>query len=447
MTIIHYIGIILLPLNALFFTQNFFAQSIQIIIAVALIFHEFDEHKNGKLLSKELIEFLKNMDNPNYVLNINTSMASEYSEIKKVIDQREKIRKIKKQEENTLIQESKKIMNLVKKGSFENTINTQTSNQALEEFKTAVNDMIRTTKNNFSIMNSILLKYKNYDYKNDLKLDNINQTSELDILVASINNLKEAIRTMVLKNKDNGNTLHTSAMILLNNVDSLNNSSFEAVESLENTSTVLSEITHNVENTSQKTHQMSTLSTEVIHSVNQGEALALRTSQSMDQINEKVFSINDAITVIDQIAFQTNILSLNAAVEAATAGESGKGFAVVAQEVRNLANKSAEAAKDIKNLVELAKYKADEGKDISDDMIQGYTSLNDNINKTITLITDVSNTSIEQKKAIVKINDSVGILNTQINRNKEVTTKTHDIAIKTSEIANTIVKDANEKQL
>ena len=82
-------------------------------------------------------------------------MASEYSEIKKVIDQREKIRKIKKQEENTLIQESKKIMNLVKKGSFENTINTQTSNQALEEFKTAVNDMIRTTKNNFSIMINI----------------------------------------------------------------------------------------------------------------------------------------------------------------------------------------------------------------------------------------------------------------------------------------------------
>jgi methyl-accepting chemotaxis protein len=77
----------------------------------------------------------------------------------------------------------------------------------------------------------------------------------------------------------------------------------------------------------------------------------------MTQIDEQVTSISEAIIVIDQIAFQTNILSLNAAVEAATAGEAGKGFAVVAGEVRNLANRSAEAAKEIKDLVEKASLK------------------------------------------------------------------------------------------
>jgi methyl-accepting chemotaxis protein len=437
----------MLPVNAIFFTQNSFSQTIQIIIAIALIFHELDEYKNGKQLSKKLIEFLKNMDNTNYVLDINTTMASEYTEIKNVIDKREKVLKIKEDEESSLIQEAKTIMDLVKQGSFEHTINTQTSNTALEEFKSAVNDMIVTIKNNFSVINTILLEYKNYDYRNKVELGKITSNSELDVLVKSINNLKDAIRTMLVENKDKGIILENSSNILLENVDKLNNSSLEAVESLQNTSSVLSQVTQNVENTSNKTIQMLSLSKEVTNSVNDGEKLALKTNQSMDEINEKVSSINEAITVIDQIAFQTNILSLNAAVEAATAGEAGKGFAVVAQEVRNLANKSADAAKDIKNLVELANNKANEGKSISTNMIEGYTSLNNNINKTMTLINEVADTSVEQKKAIVDINNSVDILNSQINTNKKVTTQTHDIAMNTANIANTIVEDSNNKQL
>ncbi|GKT31681.1 hypothetical protein ADUPG1_002087, partial [Aduncisulcus paluster] len=95
---------------------------------------------------------------------------------------------------------------------------------------------------------------------------------------------------------------------------------------------------------------MATYAQTVTSSVSSGEALASQTTLAMDEINTEVTSINEAITVIDQIAFQTNILSLNAAVEAATAGEAGKGFAVVAQEVRNLASRSAEAANEIKKL-------------------------------------------------------------------------------------------------
>merc|ERR1711879_149714 len=103
----------------------------------------------------------------------------------------------------------------------------------------------------------------------------------------------------------------------------------------------------------------------------------------------------------------TNILSLNAAVEAATAGEAGKGFAVVAGEVRNLANRSADAAKEIKNLVESASIKANEGKGIADDMILGYENLSTKINSTTSLIEQVVQSSKEQELGISMINNTV----------------------------------------
>ena len=189
---------------------------------------------------------------------------------------------------------------------------------------------------------------------------------------------------------------------------------------------------------------MSKDSEELTHSIEAGQKLAASTVTAMDEINEQTQSIADSITVIDQIAFQTNILSLNAAVEAATAGEAGKGFAVVAGEVRNLASRSAEAAKEIKDLVESATSKTDAGKQIADKMITGYEELNEKIDKTTKLMGQISTASQEQRTGIEQINDAVTELDRATQQNAAVASQTAGIAVNTNEMAVAIVDEANK---
>ena len=166
----------------------------------------------------------------------------------------------------------------------------------------------------------------------------------------------------------------------------------------------------------------------------------------MEEINEKVNAINDAIGVIDQIAFQTNILSLNAAVEAATAGEAGKGFAVVAGEVRNLASRSAEAAKEIKDIVESATNQARLGIETAKEMIGGYDELNSNISETTKLIEVVADNNNIQREKIEQINDTITEIDKATQDNAKVAAETNIVAQQARDISCKIVEDAGGKK-
>ena len=267
----------------------------------------------------------------------------------------------------------------------------------------------------------------------------------MEFLVLDINKLREAITSMLIENKSNGLTLGESSDVLLSNVDTLNRNSNEAAAALEETA-ALEEVTSNIASTTNNVIQMASHGNEVKNSVTNGQNLANQTTEAMNEINTEVTAISEAITVIDQIAFQTNILSLNAAVEAATAGEAGKGFAVVAAEVRNLANRSADASNEIKSLVENATQKANSGKKISDEMIHGYTQLNETISKTLDLISDVESASKEQEQGILQINDAITSLDSQTQENANIASATDTVAKQTDVIAKLIVTNADEKE-
>ncbi|MDX4060748.1 methyl-accepting chemotaxis protein [Aliarcobacter skirrowii] len=349
-------------------------------------------------------------------------------------------------EDKKLLDDVFNVVNRVKQGYYSQLIKENSTNDTLSTLKNSINDMISATKQNFISVNNILEEYVKYNYTKELKLDNIEKGGVFETLIKNINELRNAINDMLIKDKENGITLDNSSSELLKNVDKLNQSSNDAAASLEETAAALEEVTSSISNSNNKIAQMSQIASNVTNSASLGEKLANQTTTAMDEINTQVNLVNEAIGVIDNIAFQTNILSLNAAVEAATAGEAGKGFAVVAQEVRNLATRSAEAAKEIKEIVERATVKANEGKSIATNMIEGYKNLNESINQTTSLIQDIASSSKEQQNAVIQINDAISLLDKKTQENAQIAGDTNSIAEKASLMAKKILENVNEKE-
>lgn len=375
---------------------------------------------------------------------IDLNCKDEFGMMAKVVN--DNIAKTEKsiEDDRKVIDETIAVLGKFEKGDLGQRLNMNVSNPSLMQLKDVLNNMASNLENNINNVLNVLEQYSNYKYLN--KIDQKGLTEQLLKLANGVNTLGDSITGMLIENKTNGLTLEDSSNILLTNVDKLNVSSNEAASSLEETAAAIEEITSNIRNNTQNIAKMTTFSNGVTASASEGERLANQTTQSMDEINTQVNLINESITVIDQIAFQTNILSLNAAVEAATAGEAGRGFAVVAAEVRNLAARSAEAAKEIKTIVENATKKANQGKDIANNMISGYKDLNENISQTINLIQDIEMSSKEQLTGIEQINDAVNQLDQQTQKNAAVASQTHDVAVLTDEIAKLIVSDANAKE-
>ena len=333
----------------------------------------------------------------------------------------------------------------VEQGIYKCRIKGDSDNPTISTLRNTLNKMLISIDDATSRISKVVTSYTNDDFTDYIKVVD-NYKDDMKLLMESINLLGKELGSSAKNNFQNGETLENSASTMTNSMNNLAEKANEQAASLEETAAALEEITSITRNNTQNATKMATLGQVVKKSVLSGEELASKTASSMDEINEKVKAINSAITVIDQIAFQTNILSLNAAVEAATAGEAGKGFAVVAQEVRNLANRSAEAAKEIKNLVEEANIKTNDGKLISSDMIEGYKELNKNISETINIIEDVSGASKEQMLGIEQINQTVNMLDRVTQENAFESNQIKEISQSVSTLAYELLTDAKSKK-
>ncbi len=233
------------------------------------------------------------------------------------------------------------------------------------------------------------------------------KSGQIEALASSVNALIENMMKVVAEIKRSSGEVQSGALEISRGNTNLSQRTEEQASSLEETASSMEEMTSTVKATADNAAQARQLSVAAREQAQKGGRVVTAAVAAMGEINSASKRISDIIGVIDEIAFQTNLLALNAAVEAARAGEQGRGFAVVATEVRNLAGRSATAAKEIKALINDSVAKVEEGSKLVDESGKALEDIGTAVKRVTDVIAEIAEASQEQATGIEQVNKAV----------------------------------------
>jgi methyl-accepting chemotaxis protein len=242
------------------------------------------------------------------------------------------------------------------------------------------------------------------DFTQSLDVDSRDEVGQM---ASALNEAVRGVQHALLEVRDVADAVATASRQLSTSAEEIASGAQEQASSLEETAANLEEITATVKHSAENAQQASQLGSGARDTAEKGGVVVGDAVEAMGEINKASKRIADIISTIDEIAFQTNLLALNAAVEAARAGEQGRGFAVVAAEVRNLAQRSATAAKEIKGLIQDSVRKVEGGSELVNHSGQRLEEIVSSVKRVTDLVAEMASASREQSSGIDQVNKAV----------------------------------------
>ncbi|WEJ62692.1 methyl-accepting chemotaxis protein [Thiomicrorhabdus lithotrophica] len=296
------------------------------------------------------------------------------------------------------------LMEQVANGHFSERLNESEFEGNLVNLRTSVHSALDTLQASMKEIGEVSAKLSNGDLSTKI---NGQYSGELGQVKNAINGSIENLAKLISQVSSVSTGIQHQISQVRSDSENVSQSSSRQSETLISTMNAVDDTTDKIKSNTQNTQQATQITSEQVKVLNDGMAVMTDMVTAMDDIKHSSERIVDIINLIDSIAFQTNLLALNAAVEAARAGEQGRGFAVVAGEVRNLAGKSADAAKDISSLIEDSNKKVQTGVDLVNNVNESLDNIKQKVEMLQDAVQSINEASIEQSHSAQNITQAV----------------------------------------
>lgn len=379
---------------------------------------------------KEIDNVLEAMGNGYFNVEVNAKVQGQF---KVIMDNTSHTMKVL----NLIISDISEAMHKMQAGNFTARVNANAKGQLLE-LKDNVNTSMTNLEKAIEDITAIVVAQSQGDLTNSITNP---YQGQLDTLKQAINSSVSRLSEVVAQVLNVTHIVAGAADEVAKGSMDLSDRVQQQASALEETSATMDEMNSAVQGNSKNAQQASHVALEVKSRADEGAKVMQETIGAMNAIQESSHKISDIVNLIDGIAFQTNLLALNAAVEAARAGEHGRGFAVVAGEVRSLAQKSAEAAKDIKNLIEESVKRIDEGSQLATQSGEMLSQMNTEIESFSKMILDIAQASEEQAQGVNQVHSAIGQIDSVTQQNAALVEETSAAAASMTEQADILRKD------